>query len=797
VSLAAARALVARRPGRAAVAGLALLVAFVLADVLRGRVLFERDIAALQWGLAASFARSVAAGSPPLWNPWMGFGQPMLANPAAQVAYPPTWAGLLLAPERWYSVYAAGHLLLASVGLFSLARLLRLSTAGAALAAAAWTASGPLLSYVSLWHHFAGVAWLPWVLVAAERCALRPSVRRALAWAAVAAVQVLAGSLDAVVMTAGLEVLLLARHVRWRGPGHLVRRRLLGATALAAGLTVGLTAIQWVPTVGLVAGSVRPQLEEGTRGFWSLRPLGLTQWLVPLFPQDLPLTAEVRQYLYQGREPFLGSHYLGLAAFTVALAAFRGPRRRAALALALVVLASAALVLGRHGLVYPWLVAAAPPLRLFRYPPKAAIIGAFAFALLVGLGYDAWRRRSRPDAGWRAWVAVPSLVAAALAVAVLVAAREGAPAWLKAPPGPARDWAVSAPVLGAALLAAGAALLAASRLRPPMAASLAGALALADLLQAHAGLNPTAPSALLSSPPEVLGVLARDGASRTYTFDYRVRAAGAPPWRLVEPAETDALPWAWRAVLLGRQYPPSLQRWGLPGSYEADPFSMDTPQRRSLWLLLVHSEPRPADHLRLLRVGGVSHVLARHREGLEALTPVATLSSPQAGDVRVLRVPGTLPRVLVTSGVRVAAGAAAYRVLLDPGFDPGREIVLPEGTPRAPGADFHGQARVLSFRPDRLRVAVRLDGPGHLLVVEGYDPGWRALVDGVPQPLLRANAAFRAVALPAGDHVVDLVYRPASLWLGGAASLATAAAFALAACRWRPRPDDAPSGASA
>jgi hypothetical protein len=775
------RALVARRPGLVAVAALAGLVAVALADVLRGRLLFERDIVSLYWGMCASFARSVEAGSPPLWNPWMGFGQPILANPAAQAAYPATWLNLWLAPEPYYSVYAVGHLLLASVGLFALARVLGLSTAGATVAASTWTVSGPLLSYVSLWHHFAGVGWMPWVLLAAERCARQPSVRRALAWAAAATIQVLAGSLDVVLMTGALEALLLARHVRWREPASPVHRQLLGKAALAAGLTLGLTAIQWVPTVALVAGSVRGELNEGTRTFWSLRPVGLVQWLVPLFPQDLPLRADVRQYLYQGREPFLSSHYLGLAALPLALAAFRGPRRRAAAGLALLALLSAALALGRHAIVYPLLMAIAPPLRLLRYPPKAAILGALAFALLVGLGYDAWRRRSRVDAGWPAWVAVPSLVAAGLAVTVLLGARAGAETWLEDSPGAARTWAVTAPVLGAASLATGAALLAFGGTRPPLAAALAAGLAVADLLQAHAGLNPTGPRALLTRPPEVLAVLARDGATRVYAYDYGIRPADAPPRRLAEPPANASLPWAWRAALMGRDRAVSLLRWGLAGSFEADPFSLEIPQRRSLWLLLVDSERRPDDQLRLLQLGGVSHVLARHRDGLGALTPVASLATPHAGDVHVFRVAGALPRALVTSGVRVASGIAAYAALLDPGFDPRREIVLPEGTERAPNPDFHGEARLVAFLPDRLRLTVRLDGPGHLLVVEGWDAGWRAFVGGAEHPVLRANAAFRAVALPAGNHVVDLVYRPRSVSVGAALSLATAAAFLAAA----------------
>jgi hypothetical protein len=699
----------------------------------------------------------------------MGFGQPMLANPAAQVAYPPLWLNLLLAPGPYYSVYALAHLLLACLGLFALARLFGASIAGATVAAAIWTLSGPLLSYVSLWHHFAGAAWMPWVLLAAERCLRGPSLRRTLGWAAAATIQVLAGSLDLVLMTGALQALLLARHLREPG-----RRSLLGATALAASLTIGLTAVQWLPTLGLLAGSLRTELAEGTRSFWSLRPVYILQWFVPLFPQDLPLSLGVRQFLYDGREPFLTSHYLGLAALPLSLAAFRGERRRLAVALGLVFVLSTVLTLGRHGTAYPLLMTVVPPLKLFRFPPKLAIVAALAFALLAGLGFDAWRRRGVVGG----WVAFPSLGAAGLALALLLAAQSNATAWLSRAPSAEGAWAVRAPVLGAVVLASGAALLALGWLRPSLAALLAAGLALADLLQAHLGLNPTAPAALFARPGAAAQVLAADGATRVYSFEYQFRAAGSPPHTLVEPPDVAARPWVWRAALVAHDYQGPLPRWGIGGSFEADPFSLEIPQRRSLWLLLMDAERRPLDQLRILQLGAVSHVVARHRDGLDSLLPVASLNTAGAGEVHIFRVPGCPPRVLLTSGVRVGAGPPAYSALLDPGFDLQREIVLPEGSPHPPSSTFRGEVRVVTQLPDHLKVGARLNEPGHLLVVEGWDSGWRAFVDGAEQPVLRANAAFQAVALTAGEHVVDLEYRPTSVPCGLALSLISAAVLA-------------------
>ena len=49
-----------------------------------------------------------------------------------------------------------------------------------------------------------------------------------------------------------------------------------------------------------------------------------------------------------------------------------------------------------------------------------------------------------------------------------------------------------------------------------------------------------------------------------------------------------------------------------------------------------------------------------------------------------------------------------------------------------------------------------------------YYPGWRATVDGQPAPIERANYAFRAVYVPAGQHTVQFVFDPL-IWKVGLA----------------------------
>jgi uncharacterized membrane protein YfhO len=56
--------------------------------------------------------------------------------------------------------------------------------------------------------------------------------------------------------------------------------------------------------------------------------------------------------------------------------------------------------------------------------------------------------------------------------------------------------------------------------------------------------------------------------------------------------------------------------------------------------------------------------------------------------------------------------------------------------------------------------------PGILLQREAWYPGWRARVDGSDVPVLRADVLYRAVALGAGEHDVELYFESTSFQRG-------------------------------
>jgi uncharacterized membrane protein YfhO len=73
-----------------------------------------------------------------------------------------------------------------------------------------------------------------------------------------------------------------------------------------------------------------------------------------------------------------------------------------------------------------------------------------------------------------------------------------------------------------------------------------------------------------------------------------------------------------------------------------------------------------------------------------------------------------------------------------------------------------------------VEVETEADGDALLVLLDANAPGWTATVTGAPAPILTANVAFRAVAIPAGHHLVRFSYTPPA-W--GPARLVTGVAL--------------------
>lgn len=72
-------------------------------------------------------------------------------------------------------------------------------------------------------------------------------------------------------------------------------------------------------------------------------------------------------------------------------------------------------------------------------------------------------------------------------------------------------------------------------------------------------------------------------------------------------------------------------------------------------------------------------------------------------------------------------------------------------------------AEIRVYRPNEVRIEVPSGAPGFLILTDPWFPGWNAAVNGTAVPVLRADHAFRAVALPAEGCEVVFRFEPASI----------------------------------
>jgi hypothetical protein len=145
------------------------------------------------------------------------------------------------------------------------------------------------------------------------------------------------------------------------------------------------------------------------------------------------------------------------------------------------------------------------------------------------------------------------------------------------------------------------------------------------------------------------------------------------------------------------------------------------------------------------------------------------------GTVRVLENPRALPRVWVVFSAQQATFDEALGLIDRGDIDPRATVLLETAPPTAsenaePGG---GTARITHYEPDRIVAETQLAAPGYVVLSEPFDSGWTVTVDGREQEILRANGVLRAVALPAGSHIVRFHFHPRSLQLGLILTLST------------------------
>lgn len=166
-----------------------------------------------------------------------------------------------------------------------------------------------------------------------------------------------------------------------------------------------------------------------------------------------------------------------------------------------------------------------------------------------------------------------------------------------------------------------------------------------------------------------------------------------------------------------------------------------------------------------------------------------------ANDGNVYKVKEPLPRAFLVYDHEIAQTAeAALERFVEPSFDATRAVIVEarylgalkvNGGGVAPGAA--GTAEIVSRSNDSLAISVRSPADAWLVVMESWDDGWTATVDGERVRVIPANYSFRALRVPAGDHIVEMVYQPEAFMIGRLISGSTIGLILVMAIAWQVR----------
>ncbi len=686
------------------------------------------DLVSFLWPAWRFAARSLRQGVLPLWNPTLYAGAPFAADQQSCLFYPINLLVFLLGGEPSYATMeglVVLHVMLAAALMYLLLRSQRLGRSAALFGGLAFALSDLFVTHIGNLNLNATAAYLPALILLADRAFTRRSAGWAAGAGVVLAVAALAGH-GQMLLFLGLALLILTLY-RLVGGLHLGGRAVIHTIALALfiGLVgVGGAAVALLPGYELMGHTARTSLswEEASR--FSLPWQALVGLVAPGF-------------YGRGTVAFWGGWervevgYLGVLPLALAVAGLLSARKREAdrfplTFFVLIAVLGFAIALGSNTPFYR-LFHVLPGFRGLRAPARAIILADFGLAALAAYGLEQIRHSRRAQ-----WV-VLLMLALAFGLTLGLGRAVSIP--------PERLASAHYGIRLAAFLCLGGLLwvgAVARGLGVRWLDKVAVLILALDLIASGSLVE-------VERKDHTLGFRHDDVVARLRSDPnlYRIDSSAARAWQ----PDTAAIYGLYD--MGGIANPLNL------GAYETYRWSIGTRGDRLYSLL------------------GVKYVLADKGSAPGDATLVPIYTGGPAVDI-YLNTRAYPMAQLIYEAIQVESHGAAFAAIHDPALDLARTIVLEEKPqPVHPPA---GQPPALGFTgyaANWLSLRVSTPAPAYLLLSEVYYPGWRASIDSQRTKVLRADYLFRAVYIPAGTHDVRLWFSPPSFWIGLGLSVAT------------------------
>jgi hypothetical protein len=700
--------------------------------------------------LAASFAK----GESPFWNPFAFSGMPQIADPQSLIFSPPYLLLALFdsAPTAWAADVTLYVMMLVSAA----AMFVWLMDKG-------WHSAAALLSSIALifgaamaWRiqHIGqgmSLAYLPVTLLFLDRALARHSFKYSVAAGIAAGLLVLGRDQVALLSVYFLIAYVIGGWLSAEKRGAAFRQSLMPLSVAAlCGLLI--ICIPVVLTALVAADSNRPSIDLEGAGRGSLHP---ALFLTALAPDVFGATGRAGEYwgppsglwketgLYIAQN--MGQMYLGaLTAALLIWACVTGVALQKGIRLFTAALFFAVLYgLGWYTPAFSAMHTFLPGVDLYRRPADAVFVIGFFVSVIAGFALN--EILSEPVPLLRLWqkYGLALLPGAGFACLIGLAVHFGKlnDAWP----------AIAIPALA---MCAAAALIYAISGRPVPAKS--AILAVAVLMGADLAVA-NRPSGATGLPPATYDVLDPATTNTTIALLKKKTQDGVSETRR-DRVELVGFGFAWPNASLTHSLENTLGynplRLGLYTRATGAGDHVGLPEQKGFSPLLPSYKSRLADLLGLRYIATSVPVDQIDK----SLRPGDLMLVAKTTDGFVFENPRALPRVMFAAESQRADFEDLLRTGHWPDFDPETTVLLEGEQP----STQRGGGRVRIAKYHNTEVTLEADSPngGFIVLNDIWQPWWFATLDGAECPVLRANALFRAVAVPPGKHSITFTFEP-------------------------------------
>ncbi|MBI5267108.1 MAG: YfhO family protein [candidate division Zixibacteria bacterium] len=708
------------------------------------------------------------------WNPYDCGGIPVIESVSGAIFYPPALLDYLGYIPRMIGFNFLLHFLAGGFFMYLAARQLKLSPPAALIAGVAYGCSPLILSWVAPGHDgkIYSATLFPLIVLFVDRLMNDARLRDAVGLGIVFALMIVTPHLQMAFYSAAF----VAGYALWKCIARLSSTRSLSGVPIRAALTVvglvigiGLSAIQWLPSAHYIPNESPRAYEQTGLDYASTYSLHQEELVSLVVPEFCGLDETDGPKTYWGRNSFKdNSESFGAAAALLALIGLVLPGHRRKYWWLVVAGLVILYAIGAHTPLFGFLIAQVPLMGQMRAPSTAMFVALFAVAVLAGIGVDNIRSAVGENSRW------VKRVNAVLLVAIVIVF-----------------------MINILMIVKGRGFLGyyADYVYPKLADESPGAVhlkeaALENLFLLQQGLwrfwfvlvgiyllirffARTQWSLALSLGLTALVVLSSSGiVSRCI--------------KLIDPA----VYWEPKPVTnylrehagINRAVGFALNQTSLLiGAYPVQS-TIGFHSRPVMWYYRLSGE-EPVRNLlkaRFANLAGTRFIVFPNRPenilNIDTLGPIPLDTAAIFDDCVVFENKNAFPRAFMVDTFRVMDSLWPLMIETVNGTTDLRKVALLERRPDITikrSGDSAGTARVDSYSEDSIAVSVTCRSNQLLILTDTYYPAWHAYIDGRPAQILRVDGAFRAVAVPAGNHRVEFVFASPYVRAGGAISLAT------------------------